>query len=233
MAAAATPTARTVVPVESPDTIPEPEPPVPAPGDPAFTSGAKVVRRFDDVALPAIDDEPPRSRAPVVALALVVIASVGGVGVAFHLRGGSTEVATTATPPDAAPPPGDASVPLANAAAATPGPSVPPRRRRPNGTPTTRPRRPLSDRLHSIVVETEPRGGTLQMEDGAYGGSDGTTITRTMGEEITVSCKLPGYFTGRVTLVYDGVTRFAVCRMRRERKCLPGVKNPFDDCPDD
>ena len=80
------------------------------------------------------------------------------------------------------------------------------------------------------MVETRPHGGTLYMPGGTYGGSDGTMVTRPGGTRIEIACSLPGHAVGRVTLEFNGKRDLAICRMRRKPKCLPGVKNPFDDC---
>jgi hypothetical protein len=84
---------------------------------------------------------------------------------------------------------------------------------------------------HSIAVGTRPPGGTLRMSDGAYGGSDGTTFTRPVGTRLEVTCRLSGHHEGRAILVFDGTTTSVICQMPRAKKCVPGVKNPFDDCP--
>jgi len=96
--------------------------------------------------------------------------------------------------------------------------------------PAVRERRRGTGRPHSIVVETRPHGGTLYMPGGSYGGTDGTMVTRPRGTEIEVACSLPGHAVGRVTLSFDGNRELAICRMERKPRCLPGVKNPFDDC---
>jgi len=52
------------------------------------------------------------------------------------------------------------------------------------------------------------------------------------GAHAKVKCTLPGYEPGFVDLIFDGKTEVALCRMDRIKRCVDGVKNPFDDCPD-
>ena len=32
-------------------------------------------------------------------------------------------------------------------------------------------------------------------------------------------------------VTYDEIMPVVVCVMKREKKCVDGIKNPFDDCP--
>lgn len=82
-----------------------------------------------------------------------------------------------------------------------------------------------------IQVITKPEGASLYI-DRNYTGKDGTRITRPQGTTVTVECRLAGYNPGRVTLAFDGNTEIVMCRPSRERRCVDGLKNPFDDCPD-
>jgi hypothetical protein len=42
-----------------------------------------------------------------------------------------------------------------------------------------------------------------------------------------------GLESGKVVVVFDEPDAVSICRMTRTTKCVPGIKNPFDDCPDD
>ena len=84
----------------------------------------------------------------------------------------------------------------------------------------------------SIEVITRPQGGILLIGT-TYRGPDGTHIEEPRGSRVTVTCSLPGHDKGKVELVFDGQTEVAICTMKRIVRCLPGMKNPFDDCPDE
>jgi serine/threonine protein kinase len=83
----------------------------------------------------------------------------------------------------------------------------------------------------SIEVITRPDGGVLYI-DQSYRGPGGTHLEEPRGSKVKVKCTLPGYDPGYLDLVFDGKTEVAICTMTRTVKCIPGIKNPFDDCPD-
>jgi len=83
----------------------------------------------------------------------------------------------------------------------------------------------------SIEVITRPNGGVIYV-DQSYRGPGGTNLEEPKGSRVRVKCTLPGYDPGYVDLVFDGRTEVAICSMTRTVKCIPGIKNPFDDCPD-
>jgi hypothetical protein len=91
-------------------------------------------------------------------------------------------------------------------------------------------RRPL--RRREVKVITRPEDATLYIDQG-YAGRDGTNLNRPEGAVVTVVCKKPGYRDGRVRIVFDSNTEIALCRLSRIAKCVDGIKNPFDDCPDE
>ncbi len=212
----------------------------PRPGDPAFLGGGRTLRRFDD---PLGETMPPSelrpSKLPAVLAAVLVIGALG-VGAALLMRAGGKR-RTGATPArDAA-----VATVIIDAGVAAPADAAPialgadadPVRVKRGKRGKTRvavkpPPRNMPRGLVSIVVETRPRGGTLYMADGAYGGADGTTLTRYGGKKVVVTCKMSGYTVGKTYLIFDGIADIALCHMKRIKKCLPGVKNPFDDCTD-
>ncbi len=90
---------------------------------------------------------------------------------------------------------------------------------------------PTTGRGVMIEVITRPPGGILKFGT-TYKGPDGTHIEEARGTRATVTCTLPGHEAGKVALVFDGSMDTVVCSMKRIVRCLPGVKNPFDDCPE-
>ncbi len=232
----------------APDTVPDERPPSMIPGEPMFAGAApKVLRRFDDI-MPAPEEAEPPARWPQ-ALAVFLLVGAIGVGVAAYLKNQDSQAVASVPSLDAAiaraPIPPDAAI-VEMPADATVVAEIPDagRKRRPirkpkhDGARKIVKRPPPPEQLIvprgnvSIVVETRPRGGTLYMMDGAYGGGDGTTMTRRGGERVRVKCKMTGYESGTTEVVFDGQSDIAVCNMIRIKKCLPGVKNPFDDCED-
>jgi serine/threonine-protein kinase len=91
---------------------------------------------------------------------------------------------------------------------------------------------PRDRRFVSIEVITRPPGGILKIGH-TYRGPDGTHLEEPRGSKAIITCTMPGYEDGHVDLVFDGKTEVAVCTMKRIVRCIPGVKNPFDDCPDE
>ena len=51
------------------------------------------------------------------------------------------------------------------------------------------------------------------------------------GTKMRLKCTLPGYQPGYVDLVFDGETEVTICMMKR-LPCVPGIKDPFQDCPE-
>jgi serine/threonine protein kinase len=84
----------------------------------------------------------------------------------------------------------------------------------------------------SIEVITRPPGAILKIGH-TDRGPDGTHLEEPRGSKATITCTMPGYEDGHVDLVFDARTEVAVCTMKRIVRCIPGVKNPFDDCPDE
>lgn len=85
--------------------------------------------------------------------------------------------------------------------------------------------------LISITVLAQPNHASLYVEHN-YSGKGGTTFQRPKGTEFTVECRLKGHQTGRVRVRFDGQTDVFLCATKRVPKCVDGLKNPFDKCPD-
>ena len=92
--------------------------------------------------------------------------------------------------------------------------------------------RPPPSGFVSIEVITRPPGAILKIGH-TYRGPDGTHVEEPRGTRTTITCTMPGYEDGHVDLVFDDKTEVAVCTMKRIVRCIPGMKNPFDDCPDE
>jgi len=224
--------------VDAAQTIKEPDgiPALP-PGDPAFLGGNRQLRRFDDPLGGTVPPQMRQSRLPAILAAVLGIGALG-IGAALLIKAGSKPHAGATPPRDAAiaavtidagmNAPADAA-PRASDDDAAPARVKRDKRGKVSVVVGPGPREAPAG-LVNIVVETRPRGGTLYMSDGAYGGSDGTTITRRGGRKLEVTCKLSGYSVGKTFLTFDGDAEIALCHMTRIKKCLPGVKNPFDDC---
>jgi len=80
-------------------------------------------------------------------------------------------------------------------------------------------------------VITKPDEGVLYIND-SYRGPSGVTIEDVLGTRARIKCTHPGYEPGFVDVTFDGKTEIVVCVMERVKRCIDGIKNPFDDCPD-
>jgi hypothetical protein len=80
-----------------------------------------------------------------------------------------------------------------------------------------------------VTVLTQPDGA--QLFDGYHDrGRGGTHLEEPLGTRLTLTCRMPGYRDGTVEVVFDGQHDGALCTMKRIVRCIPGLKNPFDDC---
>ncbi len=98
--------------------------------------------------------------------------------------------------------------------------------------PVLGPKQPVLQGDVEVTIITKPRGGRLIIKN-AYAGSDGLNLSRRAGSTEVVHCRLEGYREGKVKVKFDGVQGVFLCRLRaiRNKRCVAGVKNPFDDCP--
>ena len=80
-----------------------------------------------------------------------------------------------------------------------------------------------------VTVLTQPEGA--QLFDGYHDrGRGGTHVEEPLGSKLTLTCRMPGYKDGSVDVNFDGQHDAALCVMKRIVRCIPGLKNPFDDC---
>jgi hypothetical protein len=145
----------------------------------------------------------------------------------------STAALAPVSPADAAALPADAAVammedagPEATAAASDAALVESSRRRRAASGKRARPGRPID-----VQVMTIPNYARLYIGND-YSGQSGTTIRKPEGTAIEVECRLEGFRSGRVKVKFDGRTDMYTCKLIRVQRCVEGIKNPFDDCPE-
>lgn len=90
---------------------------------------------------------------------------------------------------------------------------------------SVQPRRKLE-----VKVIPQPSNASLYIKNN-YSGKGATTIERVQGTVLSVECRLDGHKSGQVTVSFDGETEVVLCVCTRIKKCIDGIKNPFDDCP--
>jgi hypothetical protein len=83
----------------------------------------------------------------------------------------------------------------------------------------------------AIQVVTRPEGAAIYLGD-SYRGGSGVTLEEPPGTRATIKCTLPGHEPGKVEVIFDGGQEVVLCRMERIKRCVDGIKNPFDDCPE-
>ena len=81
----------------------------------------------------------------------------------------------------------------------------------------------------SIQVITKPEGANLYAGH-SYRGPGGTNLEERLGSKLDIECRLRGYKSGHIALVFDGRTEYALCILQRIKICIDNIKNPFDDC---
>jgi len=63
----------------------------------------------------------------------------------------------------------------------------------------------------------------------AYRGPASTTIEEPWGKKVKIECKTAN-LKGSVSVTFDGSRDSVMCTATRQRFCVEGIKNPFDDC---
>jgi serine/threonine protein kinase len=210
--------------------------------EPAFVGSDRPVtfeHAFDGGtggALPA----PPRRRWPVALLAIAGLGVAGAVAAVLTIEPGARPPVVAAVT-DAAVVVEAADAAAVDAAVVVELPALPvdpvdggraiavrPERRSDGGVAraTLTPRGTVA-----IQIVTKPEGAAIYLGN-SYRGASGTTIEETPGTRAMITCTLPGYQPGKVEVLFDGDQEVVLCRMSRIKRCIDGLKNPFDDCPE-
>jgi serine/threonine protein kinase len=79
-----------------------------------------------------------------------------------------------------------------------------------------------------VTVYVRP-GDALVYTNGNYRGPANTTIEEPWGRKVKIECKTSN-MKGSVNVVFDGSKTNVMCTATRQRFCVEGIKNPFDDC---
>jgi hypothetical protein len=79
-----------------------------------------------------------------------------------------------------------------------------------------------------VTVYVRP-GDALVYTNGNYRGPANTTIEEPWGRKVKIECKTSN-MKGSVSVVFDGSKTNVMCTATRQRFCVEGIKNPFDDC---
>jgi serine/threonine-protein kinase len=185
---------------------------------------------------PVFQEPPPpeqHRRWPMVLLGLLVLAiGAGGmILVLGHLRhdeAAPIDAALVAHAADAAPilPPTDGAAPPADATAIVEVPlDAGARATHDAGTVAVTGRHPKTIRVTVYV-----RPGDASVYTGAdYRGQHNPTLEEPYGAKVKVECKTAN-LKGSVEVVFDGSRTSVMCTATRQRFCVEGIKNPFDDC---
>jgi len=65
-----------------------------------------------------------------------------------------------------------------------------------------------------------------------YRGPSGVKISERYGTKVKIECKT-AQMKGSIEVVFDGNLTAVMCTATRDRFCVPGLKNPYDDCEED
>jgi hypothetical protein len=89
------------------------------------------------------------------------------------------------------------------------------------------------DKKGNVTIEVLTRPGDANVFIGNnYRGPSGTRITDKFGSRVKIVCKTDT-MKGSVEVTFDGSLSAVMCTATRDRFCVPGLKNPYDDCEDD
>jgi serine/threonine protein kinase len=207
-----------------PATRPLHEPEFVAPGSPVSFSHV-----YDEVA-----EEPVRpSRMPFILAGILMLAlGAGTIFLIAKLRGDGDNAIVDETAKDAAiiveardatsEPPADALVIVEVPPDA--GDPVTVRVPRDGGVTT------LPPGTRTVTVEILTRPGDAEVFVGRnFRGPSGVRITERHGAKVKIECKTDR-MKGSVEVVFDGKVSAVMCTATRDRFCVPGLKNPYDDC---
>ncbi|HEX5058186.1 MAG TPA: protein kinase [Kofleriaceae bacterium] len=83
----------------------------------------------------------------------------------------------------------------------------------------------------TIEVLTRPGEANVYIAPN-FRGPSGVKITEPYGAKRHIECKTDRQ-KGSVDVVFDGKVTAVMCTATRDRFCVPGLKNPYDDCEED
>ncbi len=85
----------------------------------------------------------------------------------------------------------------------------------------------------SVTIEVLTRPADANVFVGHnYRGPSGVNITERRGAKMKIECKT-ARMKGSVEVVFDGNLTAVMCTATRDRFCVAGLKNPYDDCEED
>ncbi|HUS31954.1 MAG TPA: hypothetical protein VMZ53_25810, partial [Kofleriaceae bacterium] len=89
------------------------------------------------------------------------------------------------------------------------------------------------DKTKPVTIEVLTRPGEADVFIGAnYRGPSGVKIQERFGAKVHIECKT-ARMKGSLDVTFDGKVTAVMCTATRDRFCVPGIKNPFDDCEED
>ncbi len=89
------------------------------------------------------------------------------------------------------------------------------------------------DRKGNITIEVLTRPGEANVFIAPnFRGPNGVKLTEPYGTKRHIECKTDR-LKGSVDVVFDGKVSAVMCTATRDRFCVPGLKNPYDDCEED
>ncbi len=89
------------------------------------------------------------------------------------------------------------------------------------------------DRKGNVTIEILTRPGDANVFIAPnFRGPSGVKITEPYGTKRHIECKTDR-MKGSVDVVFDGKVSAVMCTATRDRFCVPGLKNPYDDCEED
>ena len=85
----------------------------------------------------------------------------------------------------------------------------------------------------NVTIEVLTRPGDANVFVGPnYRGPSGVRLTERRGTKLKIECKTDR-MKGSVEVTFDGKLSAVMCTAARDRFCVPGLKNPYDDCEED
>ena len=89
------------------------------------------------------------------------------------------------------------------------------------------------DRNRIVTIEIMTRPGDAQVFVGkTFRGPGGVQLSERVGTTLKIEC-MTERMKGSVEVVFDGSLTAVMCTASRDRYCVPGLKNPYDDCEED